>query len=112
MFSLFSKETVLYAPVNGKIIRIEDVPDQVFASKMMGEGVGFVNDGNEIYAPCDAKVIMVPSSKHAIGLKTKKGIELLIHMNCLMRLNCHKLKGLIIMWINTFLMLWLIFLMI
>ena len=42
MFSLFSKETVLYAPVNGKIIRIEDVPDQVFASKMMGEGVGFV----------------------------------------------------------------------
>ena len=48
MFSLFSKETVLYAPVNGKIIRIEDVPDQVFASKMMGEGVGFVNDGNEI----------------------------------------------------------------
>ena len=78
MFSLFSKETVLYAPVNGKIIRIEDVPDQVFASKMMGEGVGFVNDGNEIYAPCDAKVIMVPSSKHAIGLKTKKGIELFI----------------------------------
>ena len=80
MFSLFSKETVLYAPINGKIIRIEDVPDQVFASKMMGEGVGFVNDGNEIYAPCDAKVIMVPSSKHAIGLKTKKGIELLIHI--------------------------------
>ena len=80
MFSLFSKETVLYAPINGKIIRIEDVPDRVFASKMMGEGVGFVNDGNEIYAPCDAKVIMVPSSKHAIGLKTKKGIELLIHI--------------------------------
>ena len=80
MFNFLKKETILYSPVNGKAIKIEDVPDQIFAKKMMGEGIGFVNDENKIYAPCDSEVVLVASTKHAIGLKTKSGIEILIHV--------------------------------
>ena len=80
MFNFLKKETTLFSPVNGKAIKIEDVPDQIFAKKMMGEGIGFINDENKIYAPCDSEVVLVASTKHAIGLKTKSGIEILIHV--------------------------------
>lgn len=74
------KEEVLMAPINGKMISLEEVPDQVFASKMMGDGFGFINDSNKVYSPCDAEVTVLHSSKHAIGLRTKIGAEILIHI--------------------------------
>ena len=70
----------LFAPVNGKVINLENVPDKVFASKMMGEGVGFSFEGDTIYAPCDAKVAMVATTFHAVGLNLADGTELLIHI--------------------------------
>lgn len=80
MIQLFKKSVKeLYSPVIGKSIRLEEVNDKVFSEKMMGDGIAFQFVGNGIYAPCDAKVIMIASSKHAIGLKCGH-LEILIHV--------------------------------
>lgn len=81
MFTIFKKkENVLAAPVSGRIIPIETVPDQVFAQKMMGDGVAFQYTGNTIAAPSDGTVKMIAETKHAIGLATDAGAEVLIHI--------------------------------
>ena len=56
MFKFFKKkhEPILFSPIEGKCITIEQVPDQVFAKKMMGEGIAFIPASNQVFAPCDA----------------------------------------------------------
>lgn len=81
MFDFFKKkEPVLYAPIKGKCIALEEVPDQVFAQKMMGDGVAFIPHSNQVFAPCDATISMIASTKHAIGLVNQEGVEILIHI--------------------------------
>ena len=83
MFKLFKKTDdicKLFAPVNGKTIALENVPDKVFASKMMGDGMGFEYVGNTIYAPCDGKITLVANTLHAVGITSENGAELLIHI--------------------------------
>lgn len=83
MFNLLKKDKqdIIYSPIlKGKVIKIENVPDAVFAQKLMGEGVGFINEGNTLYSPCDGSIIMTQSTKHAVGIKSKNGLEILIHI--------------------------------
>ena len=86
MFSLFKKKekTNIVAPVAGELIELEKVKDPVFAQKMMGDGFAIVpskhNEVFNIYAPIDAEIISLPSTKHAVGLRNKKGQEILIHI--------------------------------
>ena len=83
MFKLFKKTDdicKLLAPVNGKTIALENVPDKVFASKMMGDGMGFEYEGNTIYAPCDGKITLVANTLHAVGITSENGAEILIHI--------------------------------
>ena len=90
MFRIFKKEVKeLYAPVKGEMTRIEDAPDEVFSSKMMGDGVAFKFDDSFVYAPCDCEVLMIATTKHAIGLKMVSGEEILIHIG----LDTVSLKG-------------------
>ncbi|MFS0784527.1 PTS glucose transporter subunit IIA [Bacillus sp. 1P06AnD] len=78
---LFKKEKLhIYTPVNGKVIAIEDVDDPVFSGKMMGEGIAVMPSGGDIYAPADGTVVQVAPTKHAIGIQTEDGTELLIHV--------------------------------
>ncbi len=81
MLSLFKKKKFkeLYAPVVGESLSLDCVPDQVFASRMMGEGIAFKFEGETICAPCDAEVVLVAKTKHAIGLEAN-GLEILIHV--------------------------------
>lgn len=71
---------VLRAPVTGKMVSLEEVPDPVFSSGTMGKGVGFQPEKNEICAPCDGKIIMIADTLHAFGMETECGAELLIHI--------------------------------
>ena len=82
MFQLFNKKIIckLYSPVLGKMIPLEEVKDKVFAEKMMGDGVAFIPEDNTIYAPCNGKIVMIASTKHAIGIITDNQIEILIHI--------------------------------
>ena len=83
MFNLLKKEIkgIVYSPVKkGKVIKIEEVPDDSFAQKLLGEGVGFINEDNALYAPCNGLIIMTQPTKHAIGIKSNDGVEILIHI--------------------------------
>ncbi|ANQ65179.1 glucose-specific PTS transporter subunit IIBC [Staphylococcus equorum] len=73
-------EVEIYSPGKGQIIPLSEVPDQVFAQKMMGDGVGFVPEDGEIVAPFDGTVKTIFPTKHAIGIESDAGIELLIHI--------------------------------
>ena len=66
-----SRKVELVSPVNGKMIRLRDVPDQVFASEMMGPGVAFISNDGNICSPCDGELMTVFPTKHAIGIKQR-----------------------------------------
>ncbi|MFQ6793161.1 PTS glucose transporter subunit IIA [Thomasclavelia sp.] len=66
---------------NGKSVAIEEVPDEVFSTKMMGDGIAVIPDEGKIYAPCNGKISMImDNTKHALGIETEDGMELLIHV--------------------------------
>ena len=69
-----------YAFAEGSVVRIEDVPDEVFSQKMMGEGIAIQPSNGVIYAPCNGTVIFIAETKHAIGIRTEAGIEILLHL--------------------------------
>ncbi|MEG0453025.1 MAG: PTS glucose transporter subunit IIA [Coprobacillus sp.] len=79
---LFSKKTkAFYAMANGTSVAIEEVPDEVFSTKMMGEGIAIKPNEGKIYAPCAGKVTMLmDNTKHAVGIENEDGIEVLIHV--------------------------------
>lgn len=81
--SLFGKKesaVQLTAPLNGKVVDITEVPDPVFSQKMMGDGVAIEPTDGNVVAPFDGEVVSIFPTKHAIGLKTKSGLEVLIHI--------------------------------
>lgn len=75
-----NKETIIYAPVSGKVICREDIPDETFASGIMGEGVGIKPEEEIIVAPFDGEITSVVDAGHAVGLTSSDGVELLIHV--------------------------------
>lgn len=74
------KTEVLTSVMKGEVKDIAESEDGVFASKAMGEGVLVNPSEGTVYAPCNATVKMIFPTKHAIGLETEDGIEILIHM--------------------------------
>lgn len=74
------KDEEIFAPVSGKIIALKDVNDTVFSSEAVGKGVAILPTDGEIFAPFDGKVSTIFPTKHAIGLKSDNGVELLIHI--------------------------------
>ena len=78
------------SPLDGQIIALTDVNDQVFSSGAMGTGFAVIpNNDSKIYAPFNGSVVTVFETKHALGLISDKGVEMLIHMG----INTVELKG-------------------
>ena len=73
------KMTVMM-PLEGKVIPLEELPDETFASAILGGGCGIEPTGDTVYAPFDGTVTQVPESLHAVGLMSDDNIELLIHV--------------------------------
>lgn len=71
---------VLLSPVKGKSTELENVNDDMFAQKMLGDGIAVIPSENEFYSPIDGTVTMVFETQHAIGIETKNGVEVLIHI--------------------------------
>lgn len=81
MFGFLKKPSnEVAAPVSGTCIRIEEVPDPVFSAKMMGDGFAVIPESDTVVAPMTGEIAMVAETKHAFGMKTKSGIELLVHI--------------------------------
>ena len=70
----------LYSPLEGTAIQLSEVKDATFASEVLGRGMAVIPSKGEVKAPCDATVSTIFDTKHAIGLATESGLELLIHI--------------------------------
>ena len=73
------KMTVMM-PLEGKVIPLEELPDETFASAILGGGCGIEPTGKTVYAPFDGTVNQVASTLHAVGLTSEDGIEILVHV--------------------------------
>ncbi|MFQ6861322.1 MAG: PTS trehalose transporter subunit IIBC [Beduini sp.] len=68
------------SPMEGKLIPLEKVEDQVFSQRLMGDGFAIELEGNAVYAPFDGEVVMTYPTGHAYGIKSQDGQEVLIHI--------------------------------
>ncbi|WP_411841853.1 PTS glucose transporter subunit IIA [Salinicoccus sp. HZC-1] len=74
------KNSEIKSPMNGSYVPLEEIPDPVFAEKMMGEGFGIEPTDGVVVAPVSGVIMQVFPTNHAIGIKTDNGIEVLIHI--------------------------------
>lgn len=80
LFRMKPKVEEIYSPLTGEIIQLTEVPDPVFSKKMMGDGFAIVPKHGKVYSPVTGQIMQVFPTKHAIGIKTKEGLEILIHI--------------------------------
>lgn len=66
--------------VDGNEIPLEQVKDEAFSQKMMGDGVAIEPSGNSVYAPCDGVLTVLFPTGHAFGIQRKDGVEILVHI--------------------------------
>ena len=80
MLNFFKRNETIYSPCSGLFKTIAEVNDELFASKKMGDGFAVVPADTEIYSPITGVITMLAPSKHAIGIESKNGTEIMIHM--------------------------------
>lgn len=74
------KELEVKAPIAGKVIPLSEVPDPAFAEKMLGDGLAIIPESGRVVSPVDGELVQVFPTKHALGFRTKQGVELLLHI--------------------------------
>ena len=72
--------SVIYSPLEGTIIPLKEVKDAAFSDEILGKGVAVIPTRGELFAPVDATVDNITDTKHAIGLKSESGADILIHI--------------------------------
>lgn len=71
---------ILSSPIDGEIVELSKVPDEVFSSKMLGDGFAVVPKGNKVYSPIDGEITVLFPTKHAVAITTEAGLEVLVHI--------------------------------
>lgn len=79
----------ILAPMRGRVIPLEQVPDKTFADKLLGDGIAIEPEDGLVVAPVDGKIALVFETKHAVAIQTDSGVELLIHVG----IDTVKMKG-------------------
>ena len=79
----------LLAPLSGQVISLEQVPDEVFSQKILGDGIAIIPTDGKLYAPVDGEIASVAETLHAYGFTGADGLEILVHVG----LDSVKLKG-------------------
>lgn len=82
MFHFFKKKQnqQLAAVADGQCIPLEQVHDDAFANKTLGEGIAFVPETETIVAPCDGTLSLITPTLHAFGMECADGLELMVHI--------------------------------
>lgn len=73
-------DNAVLAPVDGAIKPITEVPDETFAAKILGDGFAVVPTSGRVVAPVAGKITTVAQAKHAVGITTPAGVEVLVHI--------------------------------
>lgn len=71
---------ILLSPLAGWCLPVEDIPDPVFAQRMVGDGLGIDPTSEVLHAPCDGRVYPIAGASHALSLRTADGGEVLLHV--------------------------------
>ena len=75
------KELIIYSPVDGKIKDLKDVKDEVFSSKMVGDGIAIVPTSSDVMSPLEkGKIVTAFPTGHAIGIETPEKVGILVHI--------------------------------
>lgn len=74
------KKIELLSPLTGKLFPLEEVPDQVFSQKMVGDGVAILPQNGLVLAPLAGEVVALFPTGHALGIRSPEGVEVLIHL--------------------------------
>lgn len=88
-FKKKEEEKEVLATQNGKVVNLEEVPDEVFAQKMLGDGVAIIPESDDIHSPVDGTIVQVSDTLHAYGIQTEDGLDILVHIG----VNTVELKG-------------------
>lgn len=80
LFSKKEKQTIMIAAQSGTAVNITEVPDPVFAQKVLGDGIAIIPSSNEVFAPCTGTIAQVASTLHAVGIESDDGLEVLVHL--------------------------------
>ena len=75
-----SGPVVLTAVAKGAVVKMPDIPDEVFAQGILGQCCGIDPEIGEVYAPCDGEITQAPDTLHALGLAGDGGVEVLLHV--------------------------------
>ena len=75
-----SEAVTITSPLEGRAVPISEIPDPVFSTGVVGDGIAIEPTSNTVVCPADATVVTAPDSGHAFGLKLDSGVELLIHV--------------------------------
>ena len=78
--SFATREGVIYAPVNGVLVNLSEVPDETIASGMLGQGYGIEPITGTIYAPANGRIGATTVTNHSIGMITEDGLRVFIHV--------------------------------
>ena len=82
MLSFFKKKEEnlkITAPVDGELVPITEVKDDIFSKKMLGDGFAVKPNSDDLYSPVKGMISSIFSTKHALGIKTENGLEILLH---------------------------------
>lgn len=71
---------ILVSPMMGKAVNLDDVEDEMFSKRMLGDGIAIMPEAKEIYSPVDGEIVMVYETQHAIGIRMASGLEILLHI--------------------------------
>ena len=75
-----SNQIVIMAPLSGKIVALEQVPDPVFSEKALGDGIAILPEDGKIYSPVNGEIASVAATKHAYGFQSEDGVDVLVHV--------------------------------
>jgi len=81
MFGLFKpKKQIIFSPIDGDVVDLESVPDEVFSAKLAGDGLAILPRSNTFVAPVAGVLTKIFSTNHAFSIQTKSGLEVLVHI--------------------------------
>lgn len=78
--TIVAEKNTIYSPLSGTVITLEEINDGVFSTGVLGNGCGIKPSNETVVAPFDGEISMVADTKHAVGLTSTDGVEMLIHV--------------------------------